>query len=620
MRSAHSARLSIPAALVVGVWVLGAVFAVSTVLADGSLYESQRVDAALSARGLAIDPAPGSKRIAFIVVAREDVFLEGELMLPLVLPKSATTWPNHFRFLTAEDVIRRELLLEVGDAYEASRIEETMRNLRALGIFALVRIVPVQTREPDAVGLLIYTRDMWSLRLETSLDGAGEAFTLAAALTERNFLGRDKTLAIRSLLDPKTFSFGEAYVDPRLLGSELTLDQSFDVIFNREHQEPEGSRGSLELSLPFRNLQQTWGWTVSGKFDDSVYRALRGTEIRLAGPGPNGDAEPCAEIGPECMRVVWDDESYSASVAVGYRRGVAYKQTFSLALAFSGRAVAPNAETGLAPGQEQLFRDTLLPRTRRQIYPALTYELWLPTYAVFENLSTFGKIESVRVGPSAEASVRFPLEAFGSSTDSVVFEGALGYVYGDGRTIAELAFTAGARVEEGLVADQVATAVLRGATPPFLLGRLVLRLDWAGRMNDTERTLVVLGGSNGLRGYPSAQFGVFGGNRARANLEYRSLPIVIESVHIGAVAFYDAGTLYPYRCPESEDPRVRCDEPPWHSLGVGLRVLFPQLNYTPFRIDVGFPLEGGFALEFSYGGEQGVPLTAADDLALTRTF
>jgi hypothetical protein len=92
---------------------------------------------------------------------------------------------------------------------------------------------------------------------------------------------------------------------------------------------------------------------------------------------------------------------------------------------------------------------------------------------------------------------------------------------------------------------------------------------------------------------------------------------VIESVHIGAVAFYDAGTLYPYSCP---DPTKGCDEPPWHSVGLGLRVLFPQLNYTPFRIDVGFPLEGGFALEFSYGGEQVVPLTAADDLALSSTF
>lgn len=612
MRGAHLAWLWTPVALACGVWIFGAVFAVSTVLAD-DLYESQRVDVALNARGLTIDPAPGSKRIAFISVAREDVFVEGELALPLVLPKSATTWPNHFRFMTAEDVIRRELLLAVGDRYDPSRVDETMRNLRALGIFALVRIVPVQTREPDSVGLLVFTRDLWSLRLETTFEGTGEALNLAAALVERNLFGRDKTLAIRFLLDPKSFSLGEGYSDPRVLGSDLTLDQSFDVIFNRDQQEAEGSRAKLELSSPYRSLAQAWGWTISGKYGNSVYRGLSGTEIRLARPGANGEPVPCdspGEIGPECMRVVWADESYSASVAVGYRRGVAYKQTFSLALAFSDRHVAPNAETELMPGQEQLFRDTLLPRTRRQAYPALTYELWLPTYAVFENLSTFGKSESVRVGPSAEAGVRFPLSAFGSSSDSIVFDAATGYVYGDGQSLAEVAVSAEARLEDGLVVDRYATALLRGATPPFLLGRFVLRLDWAGRMNDTERTLVVLGGSNGLRGYQSAWFGVFGGNRMRANVEYRSLPLVIASVHVGGAAFYDAGSLY-----------TQLSNARWHqAVGVGVRVLFPQLNSTPFRFDVGFPLEGGIAAVLSYGGEQAVPLTATDDLALTSNF
>jgi hypothetical protein len=45
-----------------------------------------------------------------------------------------------------------------------------------------------------------------------------------------------------------------------------------------------------------------------------------------------------------------------------------------------------------------------------------------------------------------------------------------------------------------------------------------------------------------------------------------------------------------------------------------MRVLFPQLNRMPFRIDVGFPLdEGGFAVELSYGSDQAVRLTALED-------
>ena len=87
-------------------------------------------------------------------------------------------------------MIERELLLAEGERYDEARAEESMRNLRALGIFALVRIVAVTTPDPNAVGLLVYTRDLWSLRLETGFAGTGKAFQLTAQVSERNFLGR----------------------------------------------------------------------------------------------------------------------------------------------------------------------------------------------------------------------------------------------------------------------------------------------------------------------------------------------------------------------------------------------------------------------------------------------
>jgi hypothetical protein len=577
------------------------------VRAGDDLYERERLQAALAARGLSVEPSPEGKRIAFIVVAREEVFLENELTLPLILPKFAPTWPNTFHALTAEDVIRRELLLDVGDAYTTDRVEESMRNLRALSIFALVRMVAVKSAEPGSVGLLVYTRDIWSLRLETSFAGAGTALNLGATLSERNFLGRNKQVSGRFFLNPKSFYVGEAYVDPRLLGGDLRLSQYFDLIFNRARSEPEGSRGGLSLSDPFRDLRQTWSWSASALYASFVNRQLDGTDIVLAGPGPNGVAVTCEPQGPECWRSVWEDDSYSASLAGSYRRGERYKQTFSLGAAVSDREVDPNAETGLTAEQEAEFRATILPKTRRQIYPFVSYDLFVPEYAVYENLSSFGRSENVRVGPSTEGTLRLPLAAFGSSTNSVVFEGAAGYVLGDGDSLGELAVSAKARLEDGKVVDELATALLRGATPSFLFGRLIGRIDWAGRRNDTEHTQVTLGGDNGLRGYASGEFRVFGGNRLRGNLEYRSLPLVLESVHVGAVVFYDVGSVY------SALAQAHFDQ----SIGAGLRVLFPQLNSTPFRLDLGVPLTGGgFAVGFSYGSDQAIPLTATDDAAL----
>ena len=52
-----------------------------------------------------------------------------------------------------------------------------------------------------------------------------------------------------------------------------------------------------------------------------------------------------------------------------------------------------------SPGRRARSR-SLLPFTRRQIYPFVSYDLWLPNYAVYRDLGTFGQSESVRLGPS----------------------------------------------------------------------------------------------------------------------------------------------------------------------------------------------------------------------------
>jgi hemolysin activation/secretion protein len=196
------------------------------------------------------------------------------------------------------------------------------------------------------------------------------------------------------------------------------------------------------------------------------------------------------------------------------------------------------------------------------------------------------------------------LSAFGSSTDSVTFEGSLGYVLGNGEGLADAFGSGRARLENGRVVDQELEARLRGATPDVLLGRFVLYADWSARRNDTSRTQITLGGDNGLRGYAAGAFRVTGGNRLRMNVEYRTLPLVIQSVHVGGVLFYDVGTVY----------GTLSSAQAHQGIGAGLRILFSQFNPRPFGIDFGVPLDRhGFSVLVSYSSEQAVPLTASED-------
>jgi hypothetical protein len=277
---------------------------------------------------------------------------------------------------------------------------------------------------------------------------------------------------------------------------------------------------------------------------------------------------------------------------------------------FRDRAVSPNDETNLPPELEEDFARDVLPKTRRELFPFIGYGLYLPKYVVFEDLATYGQSESVRIGPRLSAVMEFPLRAFGSSTDSYVPYGELGYVWAQWDALFELALKPSARLEDGRVADQLLEMLARGATPSFLLGRFVMGLKWEVRRADTSKTNVSLGGDNGLRGYKSKVIQFKGSDDfILGNIEYRTPPLKWKSVHLGLVLFYDVGSVY------QRLDRIKL----FHDAGIGLRMLFPQFHSYLFRLDFGVPFNkvpkpsSNAVIMVSFGSPQAVTLHADED-------
>ncbi len=570
-------------------------------------YEQSRLDALLLREHLGVEPAPEGKTIAYIRYERSEVFEGDDLLVPVVLPRFSPTWPNHFHWLTEEVTIARELLLRSGQPFEGARAEESMRNLRELGIFSLVRIVAVKTDDPSQVGVVVYTRDLWSLRLEQSFAGVGSTFSLGVSLVERNFLGRNKQLETRFFLDPLTYSAGQTYLDPRMFGGKLRLYEAFDVIVNRQSGKTEGSVGTLLWGMPFHDLAQERSFDLLAHYADYVYRdAPNGVVTGFdAANGPR-HGKSCQPGAPGCIPRVFHDQRVRFEGAFNERIGERYKQTFTVGAGFADRSVAPNAETMLPASFQQVFLHEVLPRVRREAYPFVRYRLSLPRFATFTNLATFGQSETVQTGPRLDARFALPLTEFGSSSDGFVTHGLAGYVWGGHDALVDVVVEAAGRVENQYVIDEEAVFRVRAATPStdWLQGRFVMRVIWDGRRHDSQNTLVALGGNSGLRGYRSQYFFSFGGSYVLGNLEYRSRPLKLQSVHLGAVAFYDAGTTYT----QLSAARLH------HAAGAGLRVLFPQFNRYAFRLDAGVPLDShGFAVTFSYGSDQAIALTPGED-------
>jgi hypothetical protein len=575
-------------------------------------YEQKRVMQHVAAANLRVDPAPEGKRVRRLSFERREVFEGDDLLVPVVLPRFASTWPNTFHWLTETSTIRRELLLEEGQPYRASLAEESMRNLRDLGILALVRIVPIQTGEPDSVDVLVYTRDLWSLRLEQEFSGAGESFELAAQLIERNFLGRDKSLAGRFSLEPDVYTVGQTFVDPRVAGEPLRLSESFDLIMNRASGKPEGSTGGLYFGRPFYNIAQRFSVDVTFAYAVFVWRDLRNGEVLGYDLRPGSDRGMSCPVGSiDCVPLVWDETRVRLDAQVRRRFGEVYTQTVSGGAGIYDRDARANRETGLRnASQSRVFETEVLPRSRRDVYPFVRYQLSVPQYRVFTNLATYGLSESVQVGPNLDATAAVPLKLLGSTRDGMSLSGAIGYVWAGHDALVDVIAQGWSRLDSGNVIDQRGLLQLRAASPSYdwLWGRLVGRFFWEARRNDSQNTLVTLGGGNGLRGYPAQYLFGRGADRMLWNAEYRTRPWLLQSIHLGLVAFYDAGSVYKGLA----DLRVH------HAIGAGVRVLFPQFNHYVFRLDVGQPIgERGLSVLLSYGSDQVVALTPGEDAAAT---
>lgn len=576
-------------------------------------YEDERLERVLETHGLELVADPDGRPIAKVHLVRHDVFVEDEM------------WPtflNVFHALSHEDVISRELLFAVGDPYDPKRIAETTRALRDQGIFAFVRIVAVRPVRPvrsessapstsidntdTPVEVLVFTRDLWSLRLESSFSfNDGRFDRLSLTLIERNLLGRNVQAAVSFDLLPMTWSLGGSFVDRRILSSRLSLSASMALVFRRDDSNLEGSYGSLSFGLPLWDLRERWGFGFSVAWNETVARQLSGTRL-LTYDDPQ---TPTAETVPR----IWYQDLVTTSLSASRQLVTDHLiHRLSFGYAASIRRFEPHPDTALTADSEleRAFIEDVLPPTRDQLYPYFRWQFFTPTWQTFTDLAAFGLSEDVRAGVGFDLALAFPLEAFGSDVDAMTFELGLTATLADAPHGALVDLFAGlyGRLEQSELIDQLYRVRLRGASPRLFFGRFVFSADLESRVADSARSLVTLGGDNGLRGYPSQYFYAFGGDRLRLNLEARSLPLVIGSVHLGGVLFFDAGGV--------ADRLANLDLS--SSLGLGLRVLLPQFNRFAFRFDVGFPLTGGFTALLSFGSSQMVPLTALEDDRLAQ--
>lgn len=211
------------------------------------------------AQAVAQQPPGGAPVIDTVVVITHDVFDAAEAGR-----NPAFAIANAVRFKTRPEIVRRELLFRVGDAYDSARVAETERNLRALGLFRAVRIDT--TRIGDRLAAVVETRDGWTTELQLNARSTGGEFTWSAGLEERDFLGMAIAVGAQYRHDPDRTAVTLLANWNRVVGTRLLAAGSYD-------DRSDGRVGAWTIGVPFRAFADRSALEWSG--EAGRYRVLQ---------------------------------------------------------------------------------------------------------------------------------------------------------------------------------------------------------------------------------------------------------------------------------------------------------------------------------------------------------
>ncbi len=561
----------------VGIWLLVALAAVAG--DKQRAYEQELVERSFETLSMRPDPKPEGKIIEDIIVLRH----------PIV--EKTDPWPdflNVFHVVTREHIIRQELLFHVGSRFDGERIAESARNLRDFPmVFSIVRIMAASGSSPDRVKVVIITKDLWSIRINSDFNfGGGVLNYLSFMPTEQNFLGYNQQVGLITRFDRDTFYLAQFYQVPRLFGSRLSLVESLGLRTNHRKEEVEGATGSLYLGKPLYSVLSKWAFSVKGSFDLGTERKYR----------ENGIDQVVITDGVQEWPIdyIYDYKSLDAQAVVARSFGLKWKTNVSFGYSIFSRKYSLNKDFPVVPEPvEQAFIDYALPVDDQAGSLVASVSFYEATYRRFMNIQTYGLTEDYRFGPRATLEASWSNRVFGFDQEFVKLYLDLGYQWLLGGNILSLGAALSARwqPDHGLKdassewINQVAQFQLYNITPElFGIGRLCTRLLYAYSQYSLSRSLFYLGGNNTLRGFASNYLS--GPRLLNVNVEFRSLPLVLYTMHFGFVVFYDGGSAYGFT--NANDFAYR------QSVGFGIRGLFPQFDRGTVRLDVGVPVGAGF--------------------------
>jgi hypothetical protein len=457
---------------------------------------------------------------------------------------------NKLHVETREETIRDQLLFKPGEPYRRRLIEETERLLRANDYLYSANIVPTRVSD-GVVDLEVRTRDVWTLNPGFSYSRAGGENDVGAQIEEKNLFGTGQQLGIAwgddvdreavriDFYDPH---FGDGYTKLGLMYADAS----------------DGETSAFRVERPFYSFdtRRAGGVTL---FEGSLNqpRYVLGDEI--------GEFEHQQEY-----------HQLQFGISGGLQGRWVRRWTAGVTYERDRFALLPEVDPG-GP----------LPEDRELLYPWIGVELVENSFEERSNQDQIRRTEDVLVGLRTGARLGYASESLGSDRNAWIAQAWAqdGVDLRPGHSLFGL-ISASGRLEDGSLENGIAEAEARYYWQTTERSKFFVDLAGAvARDLDAEHQLL-LGGDNGLRGYPLRYQA--GTSRALLTLEQRYYTdwYPFHLFYVGAAAFFDVGRTWGTDVTGAESAGWLRD------VGIGLRLGSSRSSFgNVIHIDLAFPLD-----------------------------
>jgi hypothetical protein len=453
-------------------------------------------------------PSDAELEAAGVVVG--EILIDNQDIFNLDDPKE-NNWlfrlANDLHIKTRPRVIRRQLLFHSGQRYARRLLDESERILRADGYFYDAWIRPVRYHD-GKVDVRVTTRDVWTLNPGFNISRSGGTNSTGVQLEDISFLGTGADLKV----------YHTNSIDRTTTGLQYSDEHAFGTFVSAAANVADNSDGYLReftVQRPFYALDSRWAAGTYG-IDDLQTDSLwdRGAIIDQ-----------------------FQDQHQGAQVYGGWSSGLqnGWVRRWSTGITYDEHLFSPlTSWTGPAA----------IPEDRRFVYPWVQFDLVQDDFLRMWNHDQIARTEDFYLGTALTARVGWAAEAMGSSQTALIFQSNASRGFRRGGSTLLLFWDFSGRVtngvlDNGLMDGSVRYYVEQSKNWLFfttIAGTKGWRLDLDNQ--------VLLGGDNGLRGYPLRYQD--GTARALFSVEQRYFTdwYIFRLFRVGGAVFFDTGRVW----------------------------------------------------------------------------